>query len=101
MASGVGTTGSPDLTVDGGDWGKRVRCADLGRIFEKVVLGGWVDGGGVISALLEECVGKGGGVDGITMSGRVGVSWDSGFVAAMAENVCRLLMVLNVCLMTA
>ena len=38
----------PALTVDRGDWEKRVRCADFGRVVVKFVLGGCVDGGGVI-----------------------------------------------------
>lgn len=58
MSSEVGRGWSvPVLTVVGGECGKRVLCADLDIVVAKFVLSGCVEGGGVISALLDVRVG--------------------------------------------
>ncbi len=58
MSSVVGKSWSVSvLTVVGGDRGKRSLCADFDCVVAKVVLSGCVEGGGVISALLEVWMG--------------------------------------------
>lgn len=58
MSSDVGRGWSvPVLIVVGGDCGKSVLCADLDCVVAGFILSGWVEGGGVISALLEVWMG--------------------------------------------
>lgn len=76
--------------MNGGDCGKSVLCADLGRIAEKFVFTGCVDGGGVISALLELYIGSGGGVEGITMSGESEARCGSELVTAIVKKALNL-----------